>query len=115
MAMKTIPRKLVGHLKDNVRGLVMSPGEAGYDDARRIWNAMIDRRPAVIVRCAGAEDVRYSVAFARDQGLEISIRGAGHNIAGNAVCDNGLMIDLSDMRTVHVDADERRALVQPGA
>ena len=113
--MKTLPRKLAGRLKDNVGGLVISPGEAGYDDARRIWNAMIDRRPAVIVRCAGAEDIRYSVAFAREQGLEISIRGAGHNIAGNAVCDNGLMIDLSGMRTVRVDADERRALVQPGA
>jgi len=76
---------------------------------------MIDRRPAVIVQCAYAADVPHVISFARDNGLEISIRGAGHNIAGNAVCDDGVMIDFSKMRNVHVDAEKRLAHVEPGA
>jgi FAD/FMN-containing dehydrogenase len=76
---------------------------------------MIDRRPAVIVQCAEANDVSLAIAFAREHGLEISVRGAGHNIAGNAVCDNGLLIDLSTMKRVRVDAQKRRAHVEPGA
>src|SRR5467141_1913484 len=76
---------------------------------------MIDRRPALIVRCAEADDVPPAIAFARENGLEISIRGAGHNIAGNAVCDNGVMIDFSTMRLVRVDAEKKRAYVEPGA
>ncbi|WP_341531017.1 FAD-binding oxidoreductase [Nostoc sp. UHCC 0302] len=76
---------------------------------------MIDRRPAVIVQCAETSDVAQAIAFARENGLEISIRGAGHNIAGNAVCDNGLMIDLSTMNNVRIDAQKRRAYVEPGA
>jgi FAD/FMN-containing dehydrogenase len=73
------------------------------------------RRPAVIVQCAQAGDVPHAVSFAREHELAISIRGAGHNIAGNAVCDNGMMIDFSGMRTVRVDVESRRAQVEPGA
>ena len=76
---------------------------------------MIDRRPAVIVQCSEANDVAPAISFARENGFEISIRGAGHNIAGNAVCDNGVMIDFSNMKTVSVDAEKRRAYVEPGA
>jgi FAD/FMN-containing dehydrogenase len=85
------------------------------DEVRAIWNAMIDRRPAVIVRCADAADVAASIGFARERGLEISIRGGGHNIAGTSVCDGGVMIDLSQMKQVRVDAVARRAHVEPGA
>jgi len=113
--MKTLPHQSIVHLKGEVKGRVILPGDPGYDEARRIWNAMIDRRPAVIVQCAAAADVPPAISFAREHGLEISIRGAGHNIAGNAVCDNGVMIDFSKMRTVRVDAGKRLAQVEPGA
>jgi FAD/FMN-containing dehydrogenase len=93
----------------------MLPGDAGYDKARQVWNAMIDRRPAVIVQCGGGDDVSRAIVFARENGLEISIRGGGHNIAGYAVCDNGLMIDLSNMKNVHVEVGPRRVYVEPGA
>jgi FAD/FMN-containing dehydrogenase len=98
-----------------VKGQVILPDESRYDEVREIWNAMIDRRPAVIVQCAEADDVPPVIIFARENGLEISIRGAGHNIAGNAVCDNGVMIDLSTLTNVRVDAQKRRAYVGPGA
>ncbi len=113
--MKTRLHQSIENLKIRVKGKVILPGDPGYDDARRIWNAMIDRRPAVIVQCTEAADVPNAVLFARDHELEISIRGAGHNIAGNAVCDNGMMIDFSGMRTVRVDVESRRAQVEPGA
>ncbi len=102
-------------LKKEVKGRVLLAGETGYDEARRIWNAMIDRRPTVIVQCADAGDVPHAIEFARDQGLEISIRGGGHNIAGSSISDGGLMIDFSQMKKVHVDAKARRAYVAPGA
>ncbi len=114
-AMKTRLHQSIENLKSRVKGKVILPGDPGYDDARRIWNAMIDRRPAVIVQCTEPADVPNAVLFARDHELEISIRGAGHNIAGNAVCDNGMMIDFSGMRTVRVDVESRRAQVEPGA
>jgi len=81
-------------LKKKINGQIVLPEDASYDEVRKIWNAMIDRRPAVIVRCKDSNDVAAAVAFGRSNGLEISIRGAGHNIAGNALVDNGLMIDL---------------------
>ena len=81
----------------------MLPGEEGYDAARTIWNAMIDRRPALVVRCLGAADVMLAVQFARARRLLVSVRGGGHNIAGNAVCDGGLLIDLSLMKSVQID------------
>ncbi len=98
-----------------VSGEVLLPGSKGYDGARAVWNAMIDRHPALIVRCRKSADVMAAVNHARAQNLSISIRGGGHNVAGHAVCDNGLMIDLSNMRGVTVDPDKRIAFVEGGA
>src|ERR1700756_5345924 len=98
-----------------VRGPVLRPGDESYDEARAIWNGLIDRRPALIVQCSGAADVVDAVNFARDQGLLVSIKGGGHNVAGNAVNDGGLVIDLSQMRGVHVDPATQTVRVQGGA
>jgi FAD/FMN-containing dehydrogenase len=98
-----------------LRGEVLRPGEAGYDDARRIWNGMIGRRPALIARCLDAADVVRAVGFAREHRLLVSIRGGGHNVAGTALCEGGLTIDLSAMRRVTVDPVARIARVEPGA
>lgn len=98
-----------------MRGKVLTPEDAGYDDARTIWNAMIDRRPALIARCTGVADIMSSVKFARDNDLPVAVRGGGHNIAGKAVSDGALMIDLSEMKSVRIDPDSRRAYVGPGA
>ncbi len=101
-------------LRSRLRGTLCLPGEAEYDKSRTIWNAMIDRRPALIVRAAGAADIIRTVDLARNHGLLLSVRGGGHNIAGNAVCDGGLMIDLSAMKSVRVDPAARTARVEPG-
>ena len=98
-----------------VTGTVVRPGDPTYDGVRAIWNAMIDRRPAIIVQCASAADVVAAIAFAHEHGLEMSVRGGGHNIAGTSVVEGGVMIDLSQMRQVRVDAVARRAYVEPGA
>jgi len=100
---------------DGLRGSVLFPESNGYDAARRIWNGMIDRRPALIARCIGTADVTHSVDFAREHDLLVAVRGGGHNVAGNAVCDGGLMIDLSQMRGVHADPRARRAWAAGGA
>jgi FAD/FMN-containing dehydrogenase len=105
----------IGRFKGAIKGRVLTPDDPDYELARQIWNAMIDRRPAVIVQPADGRDVAPAIAFGREHGLEISIRGAGHNIAGNAVCENGLMIDFSNMREVRVDAGKKRTSVGPGA
>ena len=102
-------------LRRAIEGRVVVPSDAQYDEARSIWNAMINRRPAAIVQCASSADVVEALAFGQAHNLEISVKGVGHNIAGNAVCDGGLMIDLSGMRDVRVDPDRRRAQVEPGA
>ncbi len=102
-------------LKQRLNGTVLLPGDSAYDEARSIWNGMIDRKPAVIVRCRTEADVMHAVAFARENQFIVSIRGGGHNIAGHAVCDGGVMIDLSQMKKVWIDAPARRARVQPGA
>jgi FAD/FMN-containing dehydrogenase len=104
----------IDELRKIHRGPIMLPGDAGYDDARSIWNAMIDRRPAVIARCLGATDVIACVNHARDQGLPLSIKGGGHNIAGLAVVEESLMLDMSAMRGVWVDPNDRIARAQPG-
>lgn len=96
-------------------GQLIRSGDAAYEDARQIWNAMIDRRPALIARCASVGDVQRAVAFARDHQMLLAVRGGGHNIAGNAVCDGGLVVDLSAMNRVGVDPRNRRARVGPGA
>ncbi|MDX1604799.1 MAG: FAD-binding oxidoreductase [Candidatus Competibacterales bacterium] len=98
-----------------LRGQVLQPHTPGYDEARSIWNAMIDRHPALIVQPRGAADVMAAVVFARDQGLELAVKGGGHNVAGSAVCDGGLMLDLSAMTSVRVDPVARTARVEPGA
>jgi len=102
-------------LREQLSGEALAPGDAEYDLARRVHNGMIDRRPALIARCRGTADVQAAVRFAREQGLEIAVRGGGHSVAGHAVCDGGLAIDLSAMRGVHVDARARRVRAQGGA
>lgn len=102
-------------LSDRIQGRVVLPSSSDYNEVRSIWNAMIDKKPAVIVECAGADDVVHAIKFGRASDLEISIRGVGHNIAGNSVCNDGLMIDLSQMKSVTVDTNSRRAFVDPGA
>src|SRR4249920_2117891 len=97
------------------RGDVIAPDHDGYDDARAVWNGTVDRRPRLIARCRGTADVAAAVRFARNCDLEIAVRGGGHNVAGTAVCDDGIMIDLSAMRAVTVDPVERTARVQGGA
>jgi FAD/FMN-containing dehydrogenase len=96
-------------------GRLLAPGSGEYDQARTIWNGMIDRRPALIVRCLGADDVVKAVRLAAEHRLVLAVRGGGHNIAGNAVCDGGLMIDLSQMKAVRVDPGSRVARVEAGA
>ena len=100
---------------EGVRGVVLTSGDPGYDDARGIWNGLIDRRPALIVQCTGAADVVDAVNFARERGLLLSVKGGGHNVAGNAVNDGGLVIDLSQMRGVHVEPSTQTVRAQGGA
>jgi hypothetical protein len=100
---------------DGFRGRLISADQPEYDSARAVWNGAIDRHPHLIARCIGAADVVAAVRFARDHDLEIAIRGGGHNVAGTAVCDGGIVIDLSAMRGVRVDATDRQAWVQGGA
>jgi FAD/FMN-containing dehydrogenase len=100
---------------EGFRGRVIRAGEAEYHNARAVWNGAIDRRPRVIARCIGTSDVVGAVRFARDHDLEIAIRGGGHNVAGTAVCEGGMVIDLSAMRGVRVDPAGRKAWVQGGA
>ncbi|MEP7018186.1 MAG: FAD-dependent oxidoreductase [Actinomycetota bacterium] len=94
---------------------MVRPEDVDYDSSRSVWNAMIDRRPAVIVRCRGVADVMAAVRFARERGLPISVRGGGHNVAGHAVGSGAVMVDLSAMRNVRVDPQGRRAWVEGGA
>jgi len=113
--MATLNNGAIEELRRHVKGQIVLPGDPNYDEVRKIWNAMINRRPAVIVQCKGPDDVPHAIQCARRNGLEISVRGAGHNIAGNAVCEGGMMIDLSPMKNVRVDAAKKRAHVEPGA
>jgi FAD/FMN-containing dehydrogenase len=105
----------VAALREGFAGELIGPGDAGYDGARRIWNAMIERRPGLIARCRGTADVVRAVRFARAENLLVAVRGGGHNVGGRALCDDGLVIDLSPMKAVHVDPAARTARVQGGA
>lgn len=105
----------IQELQAAIRGSLLLPGEAQYDDARKVWNAMIAKRPAMILRCAGAADVRAGVNFAREHGLPLAVGGGGHNIAGSALVDDGIVIDMSAMRSVQVAPHTRRAWVEGGA
>lgn len=102
-------------LINEFRGQIIQSTDSNYDESRKIWNAMIDCKPAIVVQVTDADDVASAIKFARTNKLDITIRGAGHNIAGNSICDDGLMIDFSSMKKVRVDKDKRIAFVQPGA
>jgi FAD/FMN-containing dehydrogenase len=95
-------------------GELVSPEHAHYDTARRVWNGMVDRRPAVIARCANDDDIVAALRVARERDLPVAVRGGGHNVAGNAVCDGGVVIDLSGQKAIQVDPEKRTARVQPG-
>lgn len=105
---------VVERLAQRLRGEVIRPDEPGYDEHRRVWNGSIDRRPALIARCAGVADVRAALAFARDHGLLVAVRGGGHSFPGHSTCDDGLIVDLSLMRGIRVDPESRTARVQAG-
>jgi len=105
----------ISELKNGFKGDVILSGDGAYESARKIWNGMIDKRPALIARCAGTPDIVRTVNFARDTGAMLAVRGGGHNIAGNAICDDGVVLDLSGMKAVSVDAGARRATVEGGA
>ena len=109
-----LTEELVEEFQASLRGPLLQPGDAGYDDARIVWNGMIDRRPALIARCAGVADVIQSVNFARDNHLLVSVRGGGHNITGNAVNYGGIVIDLSQMKGIHVDLAKNTARAEEG-
>jgi hypothetical protein len=104
----------IDDFRASLRGQLLLPDAVGYDDARKIWNGMFDRKPALIARCAGAADVIQSVNFARAHQLLVAVRGGGHSLAGQSVCDNGLMIDLAPMRSVRVDTALKSVRVEPG-
>src|SRR3954452_24982225 len=101
-------------LRAELRGPVIAPGDAEYDQARQVWNGMIDRRPAMIARVAGAADVITCVNFARNHDVVLAVRGGAHNVPGNAVCDGGLVIDYSAMKAIRVDPAQRTARAEPG-
>ena len=105
----------IEELKNGFKGEILLPGDDAYESARKIWNAMIDKRPALIARCATTSDVVRAVNFARDNGLLLAVRGGGHNIAGNAMCDDGIVIDLSQMKAASVDPGARRVTIEGGA
>jgi FAD/FMN-containing dehydrogenase len=109
-----IEEAAVEDLAAGLRGLLLRPDDGNYDEARKVWNGMIDRRPALIARCAGVADVIAAVRFARTHGVLVSVKGGGHNITGNAVCEGGLMIDLSPMKSVRVDLAKRTARAEGG-
>ncbi|MFD7282271.1 FAD-binding oxidoreductase [Streptomyces sp. NPDC059862] len=109
-----IPGSLVDEFASRLRGQLIRPGDPGYEPARELWNGMIDRRPALVARCDGDEDVAAAVSFARDNELSLAVRGGGHGVAGHALCDGGLVIDLSQMTGVDVDPEGRTARAQGG-
>lgn len=115
MVTETLRTEAIESLDSVLHGNLVRPGDPRYDDARSVWNGMIDKHPRLIARCRGTADVLEAVSFARRHDLPVAVRGGGHNVAGTAVCDDGIVIDLSEMRGVWVDPDERTAWVQGGA
>ena len=105
----------VEEFRARLRGKLIQPGDAAYDEARKVYNGMIDKRPGLIARCVDAADVIASVNFAREHHLLLAIRGGGHNGPGMATCDDGLVIDLSEMKGIHVDPKQRTVRVAGGA
>jgi FAD/FMN-containing dehydrogenase len=115
MASQTIDDEQISDFAEAFHGTVIRPDDTDYDDARAVWNGMIDKYPALIARCSGTADVIDAVNFARENDLLVAVRGGGHNVAGSAVCDDGLVIDLSEMTGVRVDPDSQTAWVEAGA
>lgn len=115
MAQQAIPTEQIERFEAEFHGDLIRVGDAAYDGARSVWNGMIDKRPALIARCAGVADIISAVNFAREDDIPVAVRGGGHNVAGTAVCDEGLVIDLSEMTGVWVDPETRTAWVQAGA
>jgi len=111
----SVPKEAIEELRTTMSGGVLMAEDADYADARQIWNGMVDRKPGMILRCSTPGDVKAAVRFASEHDLLVTVRGGGHNIAGNAVADGAVMIDLSPMRAVEVDASAKRARVEAGA
>ena len=111
----TVDSAAVDRLRSDFAGDLIGPDDAGYEDARQVWNRMVDRRPALIARCTGVADVTTALAFARAEGLDVTVRCGGHSIVGHSVADDAVLIDLAPMRAVRVDPDARRVWVQGGA
>lgn len=114
-AVAELSQAAIGRLQTRLRGRLIRPSDPDYETARRVWNALVDRRPGLIARCAGVADVIACVQFAREHELLVAVRGGGHSVAGHGVCDGGLVIDLSALRAVRVDPAGRTARVQGGA
>jgi FAD/FMN-containing dehydrogenase len=110
----TVAEERIGELSTGFSGRLLRPGDTDYDTARRIHNGLIDKRPALIARCRSAQDVARAILFAKEQGLEISVRGGGHNVAGRAVTEGGLMIDLAEMKGIEVNAEARTVHAEGG-
>src|SRR5947209_12861622 len=100
--------------QSDFRSTLLDPSHGAYESARRIWNGMIDRKPAFICRCSSAAQVRAAIQFAKSERLPLSVRGGGHNIAGNAICEGGLMVDLSPMKQIAINPASREAVAEPG-
>ena len=110
-----VAKDVVSAFRAELTGSLLTPDDADYTADRTVWNAMIDKRPALAVRCASVDDVSATVRFADRHGVLLAVRGAGHNIAGTAVCDGGVLVDPSHWETVDVDAEKQTATIQPGA
>src|SRR6266481_9195481 len=104
----------VSEIASTFSGQLLRPGDAGYDDARRVHNGLVDKRPALVARCVGTADVADAVKLARTLNLEVAVRGGGHNVAGRATIDGGLMIDLAPMKGIHVDPTSSTVRAQGG-
>ena len=112
--LQTLDSASINRFREALHGELVTPSEPAYGEARRVWNTMVDKRPALIARCAGEADVVRSVQFALDHDLLVAVRGGGHSVAGYSTCDGGLLIDLSNMKGLRVDAARRTAIAQPG-
>lgn len=113
--MANLTQQQIEEFSTTLRGALVQPQDPNYEEARQLWNAMIDRKPAMIVQCGGVGDVINSVRFAKQHQIPLAMRGAGHNIAGKGTCDDGLVIDMGPMKSVRIDPVNRRAHVEPGA
>jgi FAD/FMN-containing dehydrogenase len=109
-----VGKRALAGLRARFRGELLTPADGDYEAARQIWNAMVDKRPALVARCSGVADIVEGIRFARDSGLPLAVRGGGHNVAGTALCDDGLVLDLSRLKGVRVDPHKRTVRIQPG-